>query len=188
MLYDPQKKQNFEDEKLKTRQEKAQKTLKENSIGKNKGQAQKTIRSAKNLLKKLTPLHALSLATQIRPSDLVYLIALVAAILKDFLIDPIEATGIGYAFVFIITLLVSILIWFMMTLANFSDSGQKVNHKVIKSWLVLLGGTTAEMLFGVNILPIETLTVFIIYFMALSARKEAKEKAKEEAAAQESYA
>jgi hypothetical protein len=72
----------------------------------------------------------------------------------------------------------------MMLLGNISDGGSGANKKgkqtanMFKRGLVLLGGTTAEMLFGINFLPWETITVLIIYAMVLSAKKQKKEAEK----------
>lgn len=162
-----------------TRREEAQKkagaTLKKYSTGKNKGQAKKTINEAKNLVKSAaTPWGVLSLIMQASPfKDWMYGLALFVAIFKDVL-DLIEATGIGYVVVVVSTFCASIFIGLMMYLGNSSSGRSRAQNKVLKSYLVLIGGTAIELIFGIDILPIETLTVLIIYGMALAARKQAK--------------
>jgi hypothetical protein len=112
---------------------------------------------------------------QINPlADWMYGLAFMAAILKD-LLDISQATGILYILVLVTTLCCSIFIAMMMILGSFTHSGTgRVQRKIIRSWLVLLSGTTAELLFGVNFLPIETLTVLIIYVLMLMERKQAQ--------------
>jgi hypothetical protein len=117
-------------------------------------------------------LKAVSAFSSAKPHDMVYFFAMMAAVLKDIL-DFIAITGIGYLFVLAFTFIISIFIFFMMLLGSFFDgsSGMK-KQKHIKNYLVLLGGTTTEMIFGLNFLPITTFTVFLIYFMILKNRKE----------------
>lgn len=174
MAYDPQKRQAILDAREKSKQENARKTIKKNNTGKNKGQATNAIKSAKNIAASATPWGFFSLMAQANIlSDWPYALALIAAILKD-IFDIMEATGIGYAFVIIFTFLCSIWIAMMMLLAS-GGQGRR-QQKIIRSWLILLSGTTAEMIFGIDILPIETLTVLIIYALALLDRKTSKEK------------
>ena len=178
MAYDPQKRQAILDARKKNKQENARKTIKKYNTGKNKGQAANTIRSAKNMIESATPWGLFSLLAQANIlSDWPYMLALLAAILKD-ISDLSEVTGIGYAFVIIFTFLCSIWIAMMMLLAS-GGKGRR-QQKIIRSWLILLSGTTAEMLFGIDLLPIETLTVLIIYALALLDKKQAKEEEKKE--------
>jgi hypothetical protein len=172
MLYDHQKKQALK----AARKKEARKTLKNYSTGKNQGMAKNTINDAKDLVKSATPWGVLNLLFQANIiSDWMYGLAIFAAIFKDIL-DLTEFAGITYIIVIITTFLVSIFIGFMMLLGSFSTGHGRRDQKIIRSWLVLLSGTTAELLFGVNILPIETLTVLILYGFVLSARKQAKEQ------------
>jgi hypothetical protein len=121
------------------------------------------------------PWGIISLLGEFSPfSDWMYGLALMAAILKD-LLDFVEVTGILYAAIIVITLCCSIFIAMMMLLGGFNNNtGGRAQQKIIRSWLILLGGTTVEMLFGINFLPVETLTVMIIYALMLSARKQTK--------------
>lgn len=180
MLYDLQKAKELQEARKKNEQVKAKKNLNKYSTGKNKGLSKDTIGKAKNLVKNATPLGFFSLMFKIRPlADWMYGLALMAAILKD-LLDISQATGILYILVLVTTLCCSIFIAMMMILGSFTHSGTgRVQRKIIRSWLVLLSGTTAELLFGVNFLPIETLTVFIIYGLMLMERKQAQNEEKE---------
>jgi hypothetical protein len=181
-MIDRQKKQALE----AARRKNARENLKKYSTGKNKGVAKGTINDAKELIKSATPWGFLSLLFQANIiSDWMYGLALMAALFKD-LLDFVEVVGFLYVIVIISTFLVSIFIGFMMLLGsfyNFSEGSKRIDNtqrKIIRSWLVLMGGTTAEMLFGVNILPIETLTVLILYGFVLSARKQAREQERKE--------
>jgi len=194
-MYDAQKKQNLENDRLKDqrkkiseerqqqKQDKARQTLRNPSTGKysknkRRGEAQQAIRSAKNLAKSATPWGAISLAAQVKLSDATYFLALIASILKGIL-DIIQATGAGYALIIVLTFLVSIFVAFMMILAGFSEGemkNQRIRRKMIRRWLVLIGGTAIELIPGISFLPIETLTILVIFFLALSDRKEAKKQ------------
>lgn len=100
-------------------------------------------------------------------SDWMYLLALMAAIFKD-LIDLIEFAIITYIIIIVITICISIFIAMMMMLGG--------KTRMI-CWIILLIGTTAEMIFGVNILPIETMMVMTIYILTQSERSRAQKTA-----------
>jgi hypothetical protein len=132
-------------------------------------QAKEMAATAKSMAKAVTPWGAMALAKKIDFSkDMFFVPAFIAAVFKDILdfafIGSLPAIGT------VITLCISIFIWFMMLLAGASGKG-KVVKGMIKRSMVLIGGTMAEFLFGLNFLPIETITVGIIYFMILSERK-----------------
>jgi len=192
MVVDLEKYRELKEARERDKRKKARETLKKYNTGKNKGQAKQAIKDAENLAKSATPWGMLSLFFQMKPfSDWMYGLALFAAVLKD-LVDLIEATGIGYIVVVIATLCCSIFIAMMMLLGNFSNGAGRRQQKIIRSWLILLGGTTIELLFGINFLPVETLTVLIVYALLLAARKQAqtqqKEEGQSEAAYEEDYA
>lgn len=171
MLYDYKKQQELIAAREKEEREKARETLKNNSIRKNRGQAKKTIRGAKDLIKSATPwgiLHLFFSEGSII-TDWMYGLALIAAILKDIL-DPIEAAAITYMLVIAATFCVSIFIAMMMLLGSVMNGSGRRQQKIIKSWLILMGGTTAELLFGINFLPIETFTVLLVYGLLLADR------------------
>ena len=138
------------------------------------------------MIESATPWGFLALLSKINLSDWPYALALVAAIFKDIM-DFMEATGFGYAIVLVLTFMCSIWIAMMMLLASGGKGRQ--DQKIIRSWLILLSGTTAELIFGIDVLPIETLTVLIIFALALLAKQQAAkaEKAKK-SSSQEAYA
>jgi hypothetical protein len=103
-----------------------------------------------------------------------YIIALIAALLKDALDLAFIGSlpGIGT----VITICCSILIFFMMLLSG-SGQRRKMARGMIKKGLLLLGGTIVEMIgFGINFFPIETFTVALVYLMELSERKKAAQE------------
>jgi|GEM_PF-1802060 len=184
MPYDYQKHQELKEARKKDNQkksqEKAQRTLKKYSTGKKKQKAKKNmVKNIGSLAKNASsPLGFFSLIAQASLlSDWMYGLALIAAILKD-LLDLLEVTGILYLIIIVATFLCSIFIAMMIILGSYSNGnglrGGRMQQKMIRSWIVLLGGTAIEMTFGINFLPIETLTVLIIYALALSARVNAK--------------
>ena len=172
MLFDYQKEQELKDARRADQRKSAKNTLNE----------------AKNLAKSATPWGAAALFAHASIGDWMYWLAIFAAILKDIL-DIIEFTGIGYIIVIVITICISIFIGMMM-LGSFSTGHGRADQRIIRSWITLLGGTTVEMLFGINILPIETFTVLLVYAFALSARAQASKSRKKEEnfSAQESAA
>ncbi|OGI29628.1 MAG: hypothetical protein A2288_02010 [Candidatus Moranbacteria bacterium RIFOXYA12_FULL_44_15] len=187
MLY--QKQQELEDARRRDEEKKTGETLKKYNTGKNKGQAKNIIneaKNAKNLIKSATPGGFLSLLFQISIfSDWMFGLAIFAAVLKDL----VDFTGLGSfpGIGTVITFCISIFIGFMMLLGSFTSGTGRVQHKVIRSWLILIAGTTAELLFGLNFLPIETLTALFVYMLVLAERKGGKETQKQPSA-QESYA
>jgi len=151
-------------------------------------------KSAKNLATAATPLGALSLVRKINWSkDGIYFLMLMAALLKDVLdvilialsggtmtgLSVIPVVGslaggvlmaIAYIFIAILSLLTSIFIGLMMILANARE--EKKSARVLLRFLILIGGTVFEMtLFGLNFVPVEMVTVIIIYVMVLAERK-----------------
>lgn len=151
------------DERKKT-QEAQKKELPNEKSGLNK--AKKMAGSVKD---------AFSIASQIKPSDLVYAFALMAALFKDFL-DFLQATGVFYFFVLVFALLIYIFIFFMILLGGILG-GEEIGQIIgIHKQLTIFGGCITEMLFGINFLPITTASVFLLYYMTLVSRKEAKGK------------
>ena len=147
------------------------------AMGRNKNKnAALQMKQAANLAKNATPWGMLSLLGEFKLfADWMYGLALFAAIFKD-LLDLIEATGVLYVVVIVATFCVSIFIAMMMILGSSSNGGHgRKQQKMIRSYLILLGGTTVEIVFGLNFLPVETLTVLIIYALLLSDRKQNKQ-------------
>jgi hypothetical protein len=133
-------------------------------------EAKQMAETAKTMAKAATPMGAFALLRYVDLSkDLAYIPAFGAAIFKD-LLDP---TGIGSlpAIGTVITINVSIFIFLMMLLAG-ANGKNKIAKGMVKRSLVLIGGTGAEMLFGLNFVPIETGAVVVIYIMALAERKQ----------------
>lgn len=86
-----------------------------------------------------------------------YMPALLVALMKDIL-DLVfigSLPGIGT----IVTFCFSLLIFFLLMLA-----GSGTSYSLARKGALLLAGTLAEgVLFGLNFLPIETITIFLIY-------------------------
>jgi hypothetical protein len=145
-----------------------------------KNQAKQRPPQAINRLAKKLPV--LAKISQMKSSDLVYGVALLAAGLKD-LIDFFGLTGVGLILVLIMTFLIFIFIGFMVLLGIILGGGGGLNLL-----LPLFGGTTAELLFGLNLLPVTMATVLTIYWMVLSKRKKNKEKKNKKQSQKLSYA
>ena len=178
MFYDERKKQSLENARLEDRRKKI-------SEERQKKERKKAI---KNLKKYSTGKQMQlerkkgekSLMAQVSFFDFVYFLALIAAILKDIL-DLSEATGLGYILVVISTFLVSIFIGFMLLLASFLERKHEmivriIRKKIVRICLVYISGFAIELIPGLDILPIETLMVLIIYALVLTARKKAKKQ------------
>lgn len=206
MAFDPQKKQALLDTRVADKKKYARETLQKYDAEKNAWVGRKDINKFKNntsvqnkvreqartmgnlrgLAKSATPWGMFSVMRQGNIfKDWPYALALIAAILKD-IFDLMEVTGIGYALVIVFTFLCSIFIAMMMLLGG--GSGTQHQQKIIRSWLILLSGTTTELIFGIDLLPIETLTVCIIYFLMLVDRKEAAEEKASARNSQDAYA
>jgi hypothetical protein len=187
MLYDYQKQQELAEARRRDKEKKARETIKKYNTGKNRGQATQAIQEAKNLAKNATPLGFFSLLFKISiTTDWMYGAALFFAILKD--ISDFAFIGSFPLFGSIITILTSIFIGLMMLLGSLINKQGKKQYKAIRAYLILGGGTIAEaFLFGVNFIPIETLTVLAVWMMLLSARKQAEEKEKRSGRLAEAY-
>lgn len=169
------------------KKEKARKTLKKYNTGRrHRGRAKSALHNAGDLIKSMTPWNFLGLMLQFNPMvDWMYGIALFAAILKDIL-DPFELSGVFYAFTFVATLIASITIFFMMILTGiYEGKSNRIERRIIRSFLILTLATAVEIIPGVNLIPIETFTVIVIYTLALHERKINKKIRKEEKKAEE---
>lgn len=141
------------------------------------GSGNDEMKNAKNLamdaVKMTNPLGAFSLMKQISPlSDIPYFAAFGAAILKDLsdLVLIGSLPGLGTA----ITIMCSIFIFMMMALVGAGEKRKLVNG-LLKRGGILLTGTIIEFIPGLSFIPIETVTIVIIYFQVLSERKHAGE-------------
>ena len=97
-----------------------------------------------------------------KPSVLLYGGVGMIALLKD-LLDLVgigSLPGIGT----IVTACFSFLMWMLLTL--FDRSGGKHNKKMIQGAVILFFGLVEAVGFGLNFLPIQTLTVVILYHLA----------------------
>ncbi|HPN54625.1 MAG TPA: hypothetical protein PLB52_01700 [Candidatus Moranbacteria bacterium] len=102
--------------------------------------------------------------------DMPFIAAAMFALLKDIL-DFIfnETIILGMLF----SILCSIFIFMMLWLAG-SSRKQKRAKGFVKKAVILIGGGIADSLPGLGFLPIETLTVFLIYITVLSERASEK--------------
>ncbi len=118
-------------------------------------------------------------------NDWIYLAAIIVGIMKDLL----DFVGIGSlpAIGTVITICASIFIGLMMLLAGGGEK-RKLVKGIFKRYFVLIGGTFAEFLFGLNFFPIESAMIIVIYIMVLIERKQAGEERKKAGAVAEEYA
>jgi hypothetical protein len=194
MLYDYQ--QQLENARAQdaAKKKEARQNLRKLNTGKHKGEAAKTAQEVAALAAAATPWGFFSLILHANIiTDWMYGAALFAAMLKDLL----DFVGIGSlpAIGTAITFCVSIFIGMMMLLGGFMNNAggrrQRRQQQAIKSLLVLIGGTSIELLFGLNFMPVESITVLIVYSLMLVERKRAlaEEKARNRyMSAQEAYA
>lgn len=152
---------------MSTEQEQAEKLKEARSrMPKNPKEAIKKIANAASLMVYFNPF-----------MDWLFGIALALALLKDILditlIGSIPVLGTA------ITLMISLTIALIMIITG---SAQKVKiSKFAKRYVVLIGGTLIEMVFGIDFMPVETAVIIIIFYMTLKQRKEAVEKANQPA-------
>lgn len=144
------------------------------------------ITSTKTLAESATPWGVASLIKYLfLTSPFYYLPALFAALLKDIIdwsiIGSFPAIGT------VLTFCASIFIFFMMLLAG-SSVKIKVATSIVRRYLILTVGTLIEFLFGINFLPVLTLTILIIWFMAAAEKKQEAEERKKSGAMEEKYA
>lgn len=116
------------------------------------------------------------------------IIALMMAILKDLL----DFAGIGSlpAIGYVVTICVSSVIGIMVFIAGSGNKKRNKAKSLIKKLVTLGGGTIVEsLLFGLNFLPIETLTVIVLYRIVKKEKAaEARLLAEEKRAQTEAYA
>jgi hypothetical protein len=128
--------------------------------------------SAKDIAESATPMGAVSLFKQIDiMSDMPYIAALGAALLKD-LLDLVAAPTVVLSILF--SILCSIFIFMMLMLVDANGKRKGAKKFLGKIGTLLLGGI-ADSIPGIDFLPIESLTVAVIYYLTLVERKNAKE-------------
>jgi hypothetical protein len=177
MLYDYQQQLNEARDRDKEKRQQARETFRRMNTGKNKGQGAQSARDAAAIAAAATPWGFFSLILHANIiTDWMYGLAIFVALFKDFILDP---TGLGSlpAIGTVITFCVTIFIVFMTILGGFMNNigGRKQyrQQQALRSWLVLIGGTGAEMIFGINFLPIETVSILLVYSFVLIERKRA---------------
>ena len=117
-------------------------------------------------------------------NDLFFFFAIMMALLKDILDEAgFSIPPIG----FVTTIMASITLMLAMLICGASikqvrnkNKNKKLALKIVRKWGTLAGGTLFETVFGLNFLPVETLTACIIYFFILQERKIAYEAWEEE--------
>jgi hypothetical protein len=123
--------------------------------------------TAKNIAESATPA---SLLKQIDiMSDMPYIAALGAALIKD-LLDFVAAPTVVLSVLF--SILCSIFIFMMLMLVDASGK-RKVAKTFLKKIGFLLFGGILDSIPGIDFLPIESLTVAVIYYLTLVERKNA---------------
>ncbi len=107
-----------------------------------------------------------------KPSFILYSGVLVIALLKDLLDLAFIGSlpGIGT----VITMCFTILIWLLLT--AFDRSGGQQNIKMTRSIILIAIAIVEGIGFGLNFLPIQTLTIVLLYQMARRAWKKAQEE------------
>jgi|GEM_PF-7105930 hypothetical protein len=100
------------------------------------------------------------------PSALVYIGALAVAIFKDML----DLIGVGSlpALGTIVTIFCTALIWIII---SFDDVGNAGNMKMMRGIVLVVVGILEGILFGLNLMPIESLTVMGLYVIAKNQSK-----------------
>lgn len=145
-----------------------------NRLAEARNAASKPMGDAKNeagqLMELATPGGMFSLAKQISVfSDMPFVAALGAAIFKDLLDGLFNVMLIGAFF----SVLYTIFSFLMLLLAG-ANGKKGAAGGMIKKGLILLGGGLIDAIPGIGFLPIETLTIGVIYLMTLAERKNSK--------------
>ncbi len=176
-MYDPQKK-----EELENNQQEAQEARQKEAEEKERAREKLAANPIKNIAAANKIIQSTSLFSQRKSSDVFFYIALAAASLND-LLSLFQVTGVGYALVVIMTILIFIFIGFMVMLGVLAGGGGGISIL-----LLLLGGTITEMLPAISLLPATTGVVVAMYIVVLKKRKKNAQKLEQSYAEQESYA
>ena len=119
-------------------------------------------------------------------NDLFFFFAIMMALLKDISdfvgIGSIPVIGTAVTLITSITLICAMLICGtpLRSVRKNKKTGRDLALKTVQKWGTLAAGTMFELIFGLNFLPIETITAFVIYLFILKERKEAYEAQQEE--------
>jgi hypothetical protein len=128
--------------------------------------------TAGNVAKAINPTEAASTMNQINLiMDMPFVAAFGAALLKD-LLDTVAGPTVILAILF--SILCSIFIFMMLLLVSANDK-RGMAKSLIKRGAILIGGGLADSIPGIDFLPIESLTVAVIYYLTLVERKNAQE-------------
>lgn len=109
-----------------------------------------------------------------KPSMILYLGISMIALFKDLL----DLVGIGSlpAIGTVITFCLTFLIWMLFLVFDKSGGGNKANRAMVRGLILIFIGMVEGLFFGLNLLPIETATIIVLYFMARHAYKKAKKE------------
>lgn len=128
------------------------------------------------------PLESFTLLKYLDPfMDWLFGIALIFAVLKD-IFDIINnalvaAGGVGWLLIIIFTTFCSLIIFFIMLITGASGK-TKIARNIAKRIALLIATTLAEYLPAIDLLPLETLVVIIIFYMTLKERKNSAQEEK----------
>lgn len=112
-----------------------------------------------------------------KPSALLYLGVSMIALFKD-LLDLVgigSLPGIGT----VVTICFGFLIWILLTVFDTSSNHTGMNIRLIRGLVTIFFTLVEAVGFGLNFLPIMTLTVIVLYYLAKRAYKKAKKEAEE---------
>lgn len=112
-----------------------------------------------------------------KPSVFLYGGVAIIALFKDLL----DLVGVGSfpAIGTVVTICFNILIFLLLALFDNSGGGSVVNRKFIRGFIIIVLTLVEGLGFGLNFLPLETLTVVVLYIMARSAWKKAEKETNE---------
>lgn len=135
------------------------------------GGVQDTVNDAKNIAQAATPWGVFALLKEIDMlGDMPFFFALCAAVLKDiFNIFTFETVILP----FITSICCGIFIYMMLYLGGAGDKKRKTK-KMMGKGLTILFGSILDFIPGLDIVPIETITVLIVYGWVLLDRKNAQ--------------
>lgn len=102
-----------------------------------------------------------------KPSFVLYTFLFILALLKDLL----DLAGVGSlpGIGTVVTLCFTFLIWTLLTV--FDRSGGKQNIKMTRGLILVAVGLVEGIGFGLNFLPIQTLTIVALYQLARRAQR-----------------
>lgn len=113
-----------------------------------------------------------------KPSVFLYGGATLIGLFKDLL----DFVGVGLlpGIGTVVTICFNILIFLLLTIFDNSGGGNKVNRKIMQGLIILLVTIVEGLGFGLNFLPLEVLTMIVLYLFARHAWQKEKKKVDEE--------